>query len=179
MTHAQRAIIQAIADHGDENGNRIYPSYAYVAWRTDFSIRQVKRVVAGMVKLGAIIVTARGNSHGRSNSYRLNYEAFPRKPPFRGGVTMTPGVVTPAVGGSDKTGRGGDIAMAPQSPSRTIRESKKRARVDPKDSRALEEPKRREVVEYWQKLVGTQRTATVIAMLSGAKLEDVERWKPK
>lgn len=184
MTHAQQAILLALADHGQDDGSRIYPSYARVAWKSGYSRRQVKRLVLGLIKLGAIQKIRRGGPRAGTNSYRLNLDAFPLKKPLEGSDILTPPtvseVVSPRPPGGDKTGRGGDIAMSPESSSESPKNHKKRARVIPKGSRASEkdeEGKRKRIRNYIHDLRLTPygRDPKVIAFNAGCTVEEAER----
>lgn len=76
-THAQQSILLALVDHGDDFGARIYPSYGYLAWKTQYSARQVMRVVEELIKLGVLKKVERGNSHKRSNRYTVDLSKLP------------------------------------------------------------------------------------------------------
>jgi hypothetical protein len=183
MTHSQQAVMLALADSGHDDGSNIYPSFGYLAWKTEYSVRQVMRIVGELRKLGAVKRIRRGNSQKRSNEYRLNFDVFERKPPWKTTSDkmslLDIQLVTPRAPTSDISGSTSDIAMSHQSSSESPVKHKKRAREIPKGSGASEETKKRAVVDYWQKLAPAQRTVTTIAMLSGASIEDVERWRPQ
>ena len=46
--HAELLISLALADHADDDGRRSYPSLPYVAWKTGYSVRQIRRVLVKM-----------------------------------------------------------------------------------------------------------------------------------
>lgn len=181
MSHAQQAVLLALADHGQDDGTRIYPSYARLAWKSGYSRRQVKRLVLGLIKLGAIKRVRRGGPRAGTNSYRLNLEVFQLKKPLEGGDILTPPrtseVVSPRPPRGDKTGLGGDIAMSPESPSESPYNHKKRARVIPKGSRASEPDKKRDRIReaiHDLRLTSYGRNPKAIAAAAGCSIEEAE-----
>lgn len=177
-THAQQSILLALVDHSDDFGHRIYPSYAYIAWKTQYSSRQVMRVIEDLLKLGVLTRVERGNSHKRSNRYTVDLTKLARKPSFRTSDTMSQldgQPVTPCHSTSDISPSTSDIAMSHQSPSESPYKPKKRAREIPKGSGASEEDrKRREKIRtYLRDLKGNSRDPKLIASLAGSTFEEV------
>lgn len=145
-THAQQSVLLALVDHGDDFGNRIYPSYGYLAWKTQYSSRQVRRVVDDLLKLGVLTRVERGNSHKKSNRYTVDLTKLAPKPPYRtrdivSQLDIQPG--TPCHSTRDISASTRDIAMSTQSPSESPYKHKKRVRVTPEDSDASEAQTRR------------------------------------
>jgi hypothetical protein len=90
FTPSERAILQAMVDHADEAGGSIRPSVARIAWKTDYSDRQVQRCMHALTARGVLIVV-RPASGRRPTEYRLNLDAAERKPAFVAmGDTMSP-----------------------------------------------------------------------------------------
>jgi len=182
MTHAQQAVLLALADHGSDDGTRIYPSYGRLAWKSGYSRRQVKRLVLSLIKFGAIQRLKRGGPKKGTNSYRLDLTVFPMKATYLGGDILTPPtpseVVSPRPPRGDKTGRGGDIAMSPESSSESPKKLKSAREKVPKGSRARETEKaRRRIKDYIHDLRLTPygRNAAVIAQQAGCSVEEVQR----
>lgn len=182
-THAQQSILLALVDHGDDFGGRIYPSYAYLAWKTQYSARQVMRVVEGLIKSGVLTRIERGNSHKRSNRYTVDLAKLPLKPAFRTSDTMSPlykEPVTPCHPTSDISAPTSDIAMSHQSPSESSlnHKKRKRTRANPTGSRASEEEARgrkiREQLIMMKNATGG-RDPRHIALLTGTTPEEVQR----
>lgn len=140
-THAQQSILLALVDHGDDFGARIYPSYGYLAWKTQYSARQVMRVVEELIKLGVLKKVERGNSHKRSNRYTVDLSKFPLKAPFRTSDTVSQldrKPVSPCRSTSDISTSTSDIAMSHQSPSESSLKRKSVPRANPMGSRPAE-----------------------------------------
>jgi hypothetical protein len=184
-THAQQSVLLALVDHGDDFGARIYPSYAYLAWKTQYSARQVMRVVEGLLKAGVLTRVERGNSHKRSNRYTVNLSKLPLKVPFRTSDTMSQldwQPVTPCHPTSDISTSTSDIAMSHQSPSESSlnHKKRKRTRANPAGSRASEgEPegrgrKIRDQLIMMKNSTGG-RDPRHIALLTGTTPEEVQR----
>lgn len=140
-THAQQSILLALVDHGDDFGGRIYPSYAYLAWKTQYSARQVMRVIGELIELGVLKKVERGNSHKKSNRYTVNLAKLPLKLPFRTSDTMSQldaQPVTACHSTSDISASTSDIAMSHQSSSESPSKHLSGSRATPKDSRSTE-----------------------------------------
>ncbi len=41
-----RDVLQAIADHADHDGKNAFPRLEFIAWKTGYTLRSVKRLVA-------------------------------------------------------------------------------------------------------------------------------------
>ena len=81
FTHPEQSVMLALADHADDHGAHIYPSIGLVAWKTGYSVRQVKRVLDKLRSKGVLIVVARAR-RGRPTEYRINLEAVSSKATF-------------------------------------------------------------------------------------------------
>ena len=81
LSHAQQSIALAMADHGDDDGSRIFPSLARIAWKTGYSDRQVRRVVRQLEDLGLLVVVC-ASSRYRPVEYRMDAAAVARKHGF-------------------------------------------------------------------------------------------------
>ena len=180
MSHPQQAVLLALADHAHDDGTRIHPSYGRLAWKSGYSKRQVQRVVLGLIKSGAVVRYQRGGPKAGTNVYRLDLSVFPLKAPFRWchpDTTPDTEVVTKRHQGSDKTPRGSDIAMSPESPSESPDKHKKRARVTPKDSRAEDETRKRRIRDkiHALRLSSSARDVNLIATLTDTTPDEVRR----
>jgi hypothetical protein len=74
FTHAQQAIMLALADHADDDGSHVYPSLRRIAWKTGYSLRQVKRIIGELRRSGALILVAPPR-RGRGTEYQIRLEA--------------------------------------------------------------------------------------------------------
>lgn len=165
----------ALADIASDNGDRIYPGVQSLADKTRQDRRQVQRHLSFFKKVGWIEQKSSGKG-GRSlaTRYRINPEWV------KGGkLPLFPDVKRAANTTERAAFRTETAVVQPPDPSGSINNLKKRAREIPKGSGASDETKKRAVMGYWQSLAVGQRTATTIAMLSGASVEDVERWRPQ
>lgn len=50
LPHNKLIVLLAMADHADHEGNNVYPSQGLVAWKTGYSIDQVRRIQRALVK---------------------------------------------------------------------------------------------------------------------------------
>jgi hypothetical protein len=182
MSHSQQTIMLALADSGHDDGTNIYPSFGYLSWKTEYSIRQVMRIVKELRKLGAVKRIVRGNSHKRANEYRLDFSAFTAKEPWKRTSDkmslVTSCHTSPASPTSDISGSTSDTAMSHQSPSESPVKHKKRARKNPDGSRASELDKKRKKIReriHDLRLVSYGRNPKVIADGVGCSIEEVQR----
>lgn len=125
LDHAHQSVLMALADHADDNGNNVFPSVEYIAWKTGYGRRQVQRIMSYLRKRGVIVQVAGARLH-RPIVYRLNLSAVPSKPPFKPrGDKMSPlrterGATNPATWGDIPDARGDiscsrdDMAMSPE-----------------------------------------------------------------
>lgn len=111
LTPAQREVLMAYADHADHNGDNIRPGIGFIAWKTDYSERQVQRITAELVADGLLVVTAL-SARGRPTCYRMDLSKGERKAPYvarKRGDRMSPQPET----GDNLSGQVGD-KMSPQ-----------------------------------------------------------------
>lgn len=117
LSPAERQVLLAMADHADHEGNNVRPSVALIAWKTDYSERQVQRIIKDLRKAGILVLTKGATPHS-PNHYRIDVSAGIFKEPFRSEKRQD---VTPPDARGDKMSplfRGdilspGDIAMSP------------------------------------------------------------------
>jgi hypothetical protein len=82
LTHAQREMLLALADHADDSGGSVRPSHARIAWKLDCSERSVRRNIDELLRSG-ILKQVRHSGPGRPNEYRIDLSAGVLKDPFR------------------------------------------------------------------------------------------------
>ena len=75
-------ILLAYADHADHEGRSIYPSDALVAWKTGYSERQVIRIRLALIEKK--IMLRDGTSPFRTQMYRIDVDALPKRDAFQG-----------------------------------------------------------------------------------------------
>lgn len=79
----QAWVLMALADHADDDGTNCYPAVAYVAWKTGYSDRQVRRVIKELRDIGALIPIEEGRGPGRPTHYQVHMTDLPVKEPYR------------------------------------------------------------------------------------------------
>src|SRR5438128_4778856 len=81
LTHAEQAILLAMADHADDDGNNCFPSVDRIAYKTGYKWRNVVRVMRQLQERGALVVTCQGGGK-KANEYSIRLTALSNKPPF-------------------------------------------------------------------------------------------------
>jgi Helix-turn-helix domain len=80
LSPAKRMVLLALADHADHEGDNIFPSYALIAWKTSYSVRQVQRIMTDLEADGILEqVKAR---RGKSTVFKINFAKGVQKAPF-------------------------------------------------------------------------------------------------
>lgn len=82
VTHPQQTVLIALADHAEDDGTAVFPSIAYVAWKTGYSDRQITRLIGDLQRLGVLVLVKKAY-RGRANEYRIDLTNAPMKKPFR------------------------------------------------------------------------------------------------
>jgi len=83
IDHGEMIVLLAMADHADDDGQNCYPSNAYLAWKTGYSDRQVRRVLRTLESTGIITrVAHEEGGRGLATEYRLNPEKGDKKSAF-------------------------------------------------------------------------------------------------
>lgn len=80
--HPEQSVLLALADHAEDDGTNVYPSVAYTAWKTNYSPRQVRRILGGLRERDVLTVMAEASRH-RPTEYRIDLQKLPLKKPFR------------------------------------------------------------------------------------------------
>lgn len=78
----KKLVLLAYADHADDEGDRVYPSIARVAYKTGMSPRHVKRLSHELVSLGLMELVEEGGGRGNPNRYRLTLDNGDNLTPF-------------------------------------------------------------------------------------------------
>lgn len=80
LPRSERDVLMAMADNADDDGSRCYPSIDHLAWKTDYSPRQVQRAIASLKAKGIVEVEANAEGgRGRLPEYRLYLGRAERK----------------------------------------------------------------------------------------------------
>jgi len=154
LTPAKRNLLLAMADHADHDGRSIKPGVPYLAWKTDYSERQVQRLLRELEADGIVVIEA--TRLGKPTSYALDFSKAQRKAAFapkpkasRRGDKMpppTPDILSPpqqangVTSDGKQNAQGGDMASADLSRIRQKEETKEEKNPDLQlpDSSALE-----------------------------------------
>jgi hypothetical protein len=157
LDHAEQSVLLAMADHAHDDGSHVFPSINRIAWKTDYSPRQVKRIGKKLRDSGILVLVAAA-TRGNPTEYRINLNAAPKKQTFEEfllstGDKMAPqnGMTNPAQSedvGVTNPVLTGDTAMArepldnhhkekdqPSITTRSRSSSVKKKSIKPKDER--------------------------------------------
>jgi len=128
LDHAQRLVLLALADHAHDDGGGVRPAVALVAWKTGYSLRSVKRLMASLRKANLITIERQGGGD-YPNVYRLCLERGKSKPPYKGqGVSAgTSAILAPVPKAVNGMHENGHVHTRPDTLtiSRTINEPSK------------------------------------------------------
>jgi len=92
LDHATSHVLLAMADHARDDGSRCFPSVGYLSWKTNYSLRQVQRILANLENTGIIIPVAYQNGgRGFATEYQLVLAAAPRKESYQVAATKLSG----------------------------------------------------------------------------------------
>jgi hypothetical protein len=81
---ALKPLAAALADIANDDGSRIYPSVAYMAWLLGRSERAVQSGLTKLRATGVLGVVRNGSGgRGRTTEYRLNISNLPSRPSWR------------------------------------------------------------------------------------------------
>lgn len=80
LPHNKAWVLMAMVDHADHIGRNIFPSLSLIAWKTGYSLKQVRRIVKDLVTDGILIEV--GNKPGYPKSYRADLSKALRKPEY-------------------------------------------------------------------------------------------------
>lgn len=72
-------VLLAFADHADHDGRNAFPRLPLIAWKTGYSVRQVRRIVANLRDM-KVLVPMGQTPHGVV-VYRIELGHVPHKPP--------------------------------------------------------------------------------------------------
>ena len=89
VTGSEQLVLLALADHGKDDGSRIYPSLDFVAWKVGLTRRHVRRIVSSLRERGVLVVR-RGATRYEPTRYRMDLSKLPRKEPLREDRVVSP-----------------------------------------------------------------------------------------
>lgn len=84
IPHGEAWVLLALADHADHEGRNAYPGVELLAYKTNYSVRQVQRILVSLEKK-QIIKPVANEKGGRSarTVYEIHLENGVKKSPFR------------------------------------------------------------------------------------------------
>lgn len=84
IPHGEAWVLLALADHADHEGRNAYPGVELLAYKTNYSVRQVQRILASLEEK-QIIKPVANEKGGRSarTVYEIHLENGDKKAPFR------------------------------------------------------------------------------------------------
>jgi len=105
LPRPEQLVLLAVADHARDDGTKVYPSIAHLAWKTGYSDRQVQRAMSSLRRRGVLAIVSPGGGE-RATEYRLHLEVLAEKPPYRSpaGDAMSPVTPTSPPGDTYVTG---------------------------------------------------------------------------
>lgn len=90
LNKAEQSVLLAMADHAQDDGSKCFPSVDWIAWKTDYSARQVQRTIQALCTK-SVLVLVRGYGRGRSNEYYIDLSKTQPKPEYISkGDTVSP-----------------------------------------------------------------------------------------
>lgn len=86
LPHNKLIVLLAMADHADHEGNNVFPSQGLVAWKTGYSIDQVRRIQRALVKDGLLKVES--NAPGKPIKYSIDLTMGKLKAPYTPSIAV-------------------------------------------------------------------------------------------
>lgn len=71
-------VLMTMTDHADHEAKNVYPGVRLLAWKTGYTIRQIRRILAILQEKGLIIVQEEGRDR-KTTRYRLDLASADRK----------------------------------------------------------------------------------------------------
>ena len=83
LPHNWQSVLLALADHADHEGRNAHPGLPLLAWKSGYSTRQVRRILADLEEAGVIEPTsAKAGGRGVVTRYRIHFARVGRKAPL-------------------------------------------------------------------------------------------------
>lgn len=99
LPHVESYILLAMADHADHEGYNVFPSIGLIAWKTNYSERQVQRSIKSLCEQKILVPMER--AAGKVVRYRIDVSAAPLKAPRVVKQIPDRGTPDPRVNGQD------------------------------------------------------------------------------
>jgi len=76
LSSNRKFVLLELADHADPDGGHVFPSQGFIAMRTGYSTRQIRRILRELEDLGLIEPVAHGKGgRGMATEYHLHLDA--------------------------------------------------------------------------------------------------------
>jgi|GEM_PF-7011489 len=85
LTHSQQSVLLAMAEHAEHDGSKVFPSVARIAWKTNYSDRQVRRVMSELREMEILVIAKESNRY-RPREYKIDISAGKKKKLFRADI---------------------------------------------------------------------------------------------
>lgn len=80
----EKFLCLALADFANDNGESVFPSQEYMAWKVSKDARSVRRALARLKELGVLVaLSGTGGGRGITVHWRIEESALPAREPFR------------------------------------------------------------------------------------------------
>lgn len=86
LPHNKLIVLLAMADHADHEGNNVFPSQGLIAWKTGYSIDQVRRIQRALVNDKLLKVES--SAPGKPIKYSIDLTMGKLKPAYTPGIAM-------------------------------------------------------------------------------------------
>ena len=80
LPREQKYVLLCLADHADHEGNHVFPSLGLIEWKTEYSQRQIRRILECLESAGVLVAVRRAN--GLVTEYRIALAGVARKPAY-------------------------------------------------------------------------------------------------
>ncbi len=86
IPHGHAWVLMSLADHAHHDGTKVYPGNGLTAWKTGYSVSQVKRIVRDLVREYGLLEPVSKGSGTSPAEYRIRLDKFAqyRKPEMKG-----------------------------------------------------------------------------------------------
>lgn len=79
IPHGHAWVLMSLADHAHHDGTKVYPGNGLTAWKTGYSVSQVKRIVRDLVREHGLLEPVSKGSGSAPAEYRICIENFDKK----------------------------------------------------------------------------------------------------
>jgi hypothetical protein len=176
LSSSERIVLMAMADHAMDDGTSCFPSVGRLAWKTDYSGRQVRRILRALEEKELIVPVKNISGGGRATEYIIHIEKGVPKLPFLN--KNTPDTMSGCKTQTTDTMSGlkshtQDIAVSPTpdiavsaEPSLTVKEKEKR------EASASLKPVKKTYGEFQNVILTDQEHEKLIDRFGGAVVQD-------